>query len=123
MMKRFYLIVFAFFLVTGLHAQPIGPKPFKLSGELPEGLVTVSKVYLSYMFGGERKSDSSSLSNGKYSFSGLLDEPVLGNLRVVHKVDSSGKLPATNNKRDAAQVFLQPGTITVSSIDSFSNVK
>jgi len=121
-MKLFYLFS-ALFFSTGLLAQPIEPKPFRLSGEFSGGSAGVSFVYLSYMFEGERKLDSSSLTNGKYNFSGLVEEPVLGNLRIAYQPDSSGKVPATNSRRDIAKVFLQQGVITVNSIDSFPNVK
>src|SRR6478735_8221419 len=122
-MKSFFLIFSALLFSAGLNAQPIGPKPFRLSGEFSNGPIGISMVYLSYMFEGERKLDSSSLSNGRYSFSGLVEEPVLGNLRVAYQPDSSGKVPATNSRRDIAKVFLQPGAISVTNIDSFSNVK
>jgi peroxiredoxin/cell division protein FtsB len=122
-MKPLYLILFGFFVVTGVHSQPLGPKPFKLSGEVSGTSTTMSKVLLTYISLGARKTDTSSLIQGKYRFSGIVDEPVLGNLRVVYQPDSTGKLPATNYKRDVAQVFLQPGAITAKNIDSFSNVK
>ena len=122
-MKPFYLILTAFFIVTGLHSQPLGPKPFKLSGEFSGDSKTMSKVLLTYVSGGARKTDTSVMIEGKYNFSGLVDEPVVGNLRVQYQPDSTGIQPPTNYKRDVAQVFLQPGAITVKNIDSFSNVK
>ncbi|HSB92732.1 MAG TPA: TlpA disulfide reductase family protein [Flavitalea sp.] len=121
-MKSFYLILPAIFIISGGHAQPLGPKPFKLVGEVSTPSKTMSKVLLTYVTGGARRTDTSALNSGKYSFSGLVEEPVIGNLRVVYQPDSSGTLPATNYKRDVAQVFLQPGTISVRNIDSFSNV-
>jgi len=122
-MKSFFLILLAFFVGTGLHSQPLGPQPFKLTGEVSPASGSMTRVYLTYVSSGARKTDTATVTGGKYSFSGIIEEPVIGNLRAVYRPDSTGTLPPANNKRDVAQVFLQPGAITVKSIDSFSNIK
>ncbi|MBK6825405.1 MAG: TlpA family protein disulfide reductase [Chitinophagaceae bacterium] len=53
----------------------------------------------------------------------MLEEPVTGYLRVRYPVGSDGKRPPLVNGRDAATVFLQPGKIKISSVDSFSNMQ
>lgn len=122
-MKQRGIVIAAFLaLGTGVMAQPAGPKPFRLTGNVAANKLQPAKVYLSYMYEGDRKLDSAEVKAGQFSFSGLVEEPVMANLRAAYAPDSSGKIPATKYDRDVAGVFLQPGALTVSSTDSFSNV-
>ena len=120
-MKFCSLVLSTILYSITVYSQPTGPQPFRLSGET-SGIPGISKVYLSYVQLGDRKLDSSLVKNGYYSFSGVVEEPVLANLRAVYLPDSSGKIPASNYKRDLAPVFLQPASIKVTNTDSFSNV-
>src|SRR6476469_738110 len=112
-MKFWSLFLFTVLAFVNVYSQPTGPQPFRLVGEAP-GIPGISKVYITYMQQGDRKLDSSLVKDGQYSFSGVLEEPVLANLRAAYLPDSSGKTPASNYKRDVAPVFLQPGSIRVS---------
>lgn len=97
-------------------------KPFKLKGKIKNIAFEPEWVYLQYRTNGEWKTDSVKASDGKYSFSGKLDEPVTGRLRVKYAADQAGNKVTMRNGRDMTVVFLQPGKIRVASVDSFSNV-
>lgn len=110
-------------MICGLcQAQLSGPQPFKLSGDVSAIQPPVAKVFLTYQSDGERKTDSAQVVEGKYHFSGLVSEPVMGSLRAVYKADAAGTVMPSSYKRDVAAVFLQAGALTVQSLDSFSHV-
>lgn len=119
-MKRTILLVgFLPFLAI---AQDKG-KPFKLSGKVKNLAYSPEWVFLQYRTNGEWKTDSVMTRNGKYSFSGKLEEPVSSRIRVKYKADDTGNRPAIISGRDIAVVFLQPGKIKIASVDSFSNIQ
>lgn len=96
---------------------------FKITGVLKNAPSDVKWIFLTYVSGGERKTDSVMLENGKYKFSGEIPEPVLASLRVKYEPGTDGKIKALNYKRDAAAVFLEKGKIKVYSKDSIGVVK
>ena len=116
MMRKIVLLLG--FLPLLAMAQENG-KPFRVSGKFKNMAKSPDWVFLQYRVAGEWKTDSAKANEGKYSFSGMLEEPVTGYLRVRYPVGSDGKRPALVNGRDAATVFLQPGKIKISSVDSF----
>ena len=102
-----------------------GGKKFILDGKISH-LPDTSKVdwvFLQYRINGETKVDSVQPKGGKYRFSGIISEPVVGRLRVKFAETAPGKRPALRSKRDMVTVFLEPGKQKLSSVDSFSNVK
>ena len=102
-------------------AQDSG-KPFKVSGTLKNLKLQPEMVYLQYPLNGEWKSDSAVVADGKYAFSGKLNEPAQARLRVKYKVGENGEKIAMSGPRDIATVFIQPGKINISAVDSFSNI-
>jgi len=96
---------------------------FKIIGDVNSVKDSVEWVYLQYLAEGEWKTDSINPKDGKYRFKGRLAEPQAGRLRVKYFAGSDGKIPATNNKKDIATIFLEKGKINVSSRDTFSNIK
>jgi peroxiredoxin/acyl-CoA-binding protein len=118
-MKRL-LIAAAFFPLLAIGQTK--PQDFKLSGKMEKLAYTVDWVFLQYRSGGEWKTDSVQPGNGSYQFSGKLEEPSLARIRVKYKETEPGKKVATSNKRDIATIYIQPGKIKVSSVDSFSNI-
>lgn len=84
--------------------------------------LTPEKVFLQYRIDGEWKIDSVEVKGNKYSFSGNLHEPIQGRLRISYSPGKDGVQEAFRTKRDLALVFLEPGKIKVSSVDSFSNI-
>ena len=97
---------------------------FILKGDLINVKAPVEWVYLNYSVNGQRINDSAQLKDNKYTFSGNIVEATQAGLRIKYKerTDTKEKLPF-NSKRDYAIIFLQPGSITASSLDSFANIK
>ena len=96
---------------------------FKIKGDVNSVNPNVEWVYFQYLADGEWKTDSIKPKNGKYRFNGRVAEPQAGRLRVKYLAGSDGIIPATNNKRDIATIFLEKGKINVISMDIFSNIK
>lgn len=103
-------------LAAQSHAQQ-----FTLKGNVTKAGEPIEWVYLSYSVNGERKSDSVQVKDGAYSFAGQLSSATMGNLRVKYPAgsESAKRRPM---QRDFGAVFLQSGTITANSVDSFSNI-
>jgi peroxiredoxin len=116
------ILLFLFFLPSLSFAQD-KEKNFKLEGKTKDLAFQPDWVYLQYRVNGEWKSDSAQLKDGKYEFSGEIEEPVLGRLRVKYVPGEDGKKVNTVSSRDMVSVFLQPGKIKAASIDSFSNIQ
>jgi thiol-disulfide isomerase/thioredoxin len=119
-MKRI-LIVLALLPAFAI-AQDKG-KSFKLTGKASNLAYTIDWVYLQYRTGGEWKTDSVKADNGSYKFSGKIDEASMSRLRVKYAETEPGKKIPMANRRDMATIYIQPGKISVISVDSFSNVK
>jgi peroxiredoxin len=96
---------------------------FTISGKLGAIPDRVSKVVLGYMRGGEWASDTASVLDGQYAFSGKIAEPLMARLMVIYESNADDKRKAFNMRRDMANVFLVPAAISVISEDSFSNIK
>jgi len=115
--------IFLLITVLGCMAGFSQSSKFTITGDLTGLKAPADWVYLSYYLADQHITDSSPVRQNNYHFSGNITEPVLARLRVKYKMTGENQLslPA-NNRRDYASVFLQPGTIKVVSIDSFSNV-
>jgi peroxiredoxin len=119
-MKKFFFLFVTAFTVNFVFSQS---SKFTIAGDLTALKAPADWVYLSYYIADQHVTDSSPVRQNSYHFAGSLAEPVLARLRVKYKMagENQPSLPA-NNRRDYASVFLQPGTIKVVSVDSFSNV-
>jgi peroxiredoxin len=115
----------AFLLVTVLTMPVVfgQSSKFTLAGDLSKLKAPAEWVYISYYISDKHITDSSLVRQNSYKFAGNIAEPVLARLRVKYKMiaENHEPLPA-NSQRDYASVFLQPGTIKIASVDSFSNV-
>ena len=118
-MKYGFCLLFCLPLI--ISAQESG-KPFKLNGTLKDLKFQPEMVYLQYQANGEWKTDSTVVNENKYTFSGQLNEPSQARLRVKYKVGEDGVKVPMSGLRDIATVFIQPGKIKVSAVDSFSNI-
>jgi len=98
-------------------------KTFTLSGKTKNLALKADWVYLQYRANDEWKTDSVQAKDGEYEFTGTIDEPVQGRLRVKYVTGEDGKKVPAVSSRDMTSVFLQPGKIKVTSVDSFSNVQ
>ena len=114
----FLVLMFPFFS----QAQNEG-KSFKLRGKIGKLAYEPEWVFISYRQGDEYKTDSIKLVDGKFSFTGKIQEPLAARLRVKYKSTEPGKSVAFNARRDLFTLFLEPGKIRAVSIDSFSNIK
>lgn len=116
-------IVFVLFTVAAFGAVSAQTSKFTITGDLTALKAPADWVYISYYIADRHITDSAPVRQNAYHFSGNLEEPVLARLRVKYKTvaENPVSMPA-NNRRDYASVFLQPGTIKVVSVDSFSNV-
>lgn len=117
-MKKLLLMVLAFPLI--LQAQENG-KTFKFIGKTKNLPLQANWVFLQYRSNGEWKTDSVHPKDGKYQFTGRIAEPVEARLRVLYAQDPSEK--KANVPKYEGSVFLEPGKIKVTSVDSFSNLQ
>ena len=116
-------LVFALFVLASFAANAQEAQNFTVNGMLQNIALPVNKVYYSYRADGVTVRDSVAPTDGKYSFSGKIAEPLMVTIFVRYKNDASGKPIKMFQPRDYASVFVAPGTVQVNSIDSFSNVK
>ncbi len=119
-MKR--LIILVAFMPFMANAQN-KEKRFKLSGKFQNLAYKADWVYLQHRSNGEWKTDSIQPENNKYQFAGTIEEPSLGWIRVKYEETEPGKKIDKNPNRDETSVFLEPGKIKITSVDSFSNTK
>ncbi|GAB3809769.1 TlpA disulfide reductase family protein [Spirosoma humi] len=76
-----------------------------------------AKAYLRYMENGTAKMDSTPIRNGLFSFKGTLENPVQATLLV----DKQGKGFSRSRPMAVTTLYLEPGTVTVTSADSLDN--
>ena len=103
-------------------AQDKKAADFKLTGKMEKLAYKPEWVFIQYRYDDQWKIDSVQPVNGSYSFSGKLEEPVAAYLRVKYAEIEPGKKVQPSSKRDNVNIYIEPGKIKVSSVDSFSNV-
>jgi peroxiredoxin len=116
-------LVFAVLVLASFAANAQEAQDFTVNGTLQNIALPVNKVYYSYRADGVTVRDSVAPTDGKYSFSGKIAEPLMVTIFVRYKNDAQGKPIKMFQPRDYASVFVAPGAVQVSSVDSFSNVK
>lgn len=94
---------------------------FTVKGEFSNISMPVQKVFIYYRVGDKNLSDSMVPRNGHYEFSGTIPVPLLATLRMKYEPGADGKPVKAVFNRDYTEVFLEPGNMQVSSIDSFGN--
>jgi len=77
-----------------------------------------NKVYLVFAENGQRLTDSAIVNNGAFEFKGKVTNPVMGNL--FNKVNPYVKGANTKNM-DYTALYIEPGNITLSSVDSLKS--
>ncbi|MFC4212061.1 redoxin domain-containing protein [Pedobacter lithocola] len=93
-------------------------KPFTIKGDA-KALKTGDKIYFIYTANSERKTDSAIVANGKFEFKGTVTDPVNGNLFK----NINPYLPGAKTKNmDFANLFVEPGNILISSVDSLKSM-
>jgi peroxiredoxin len=116
-------LVFAVLVLASFAANAQEAQDFTVNGTLQNIALPVNKVFYSYRADGVTVRDSVAPTDGKYSFSGKIAEPLMVTIFVRYKNDAQGKPIKMFQPRDYASVFVAPGAVQVSSVDSFSNVK
>ena len=116
-------LVIALFVFASFVSNAQEAKDFTVNGTLQNIALPVNKVFYSYRADGVTVRDSIVVADGKYSFSGKTAEPLMVTIFVRYKNDVDGKPIKMFQPRDYVSVFVTPGTIQVSSVDSFSNIK
>lgn len=116
-------VAFLLLAISPLALIAQSEKPFQIKGSLKNIPLPVQKVFIRYQSNGNNVTDSVIITGKKYSFSGKIAEPVQARLSVKYAPDADGKPVKLSGKRDYITVFLAPGKINVSSVDSFSNIK
>ncbi len=115
-MKKLFVIVLLALPLAG-NAQKSKPN-VQVKGTLKNIKDTVTTIYANYVANGKRSVDSAKVVNGQYSFNFNLGEPV----RVQFSAKNSANKKSRLTQRNVANLFLEPGIITVASLDSFTNV-
>lgn len=77
-----------------------------------------SKIYLVFAENGQRTTDSTLVQNGTFEFNGKVTAPTMGNL--FNNVNPYKKGANTTNM-DYMAFFIEPGNITVNSVDSLKS--
>lgn len=90
-------------------------KPFALNGEV-KGLKTGDKIYLVYRAGDNSITDSTTVTNGAFTFKGTLTDPAAGNL-FLNKNPFVNR-PGKDEILDYNTFFLEPANIKLSGTDS-----
>lgn len=121
-MERLILLIFILtpFFVT---AQVNTKSAFIISGKLKKMKDTAEWVYLYYIEGNNRITDSARVQKGKYLFTGEISEPVASRLSVKYKTASAEEEMHADEEKHFATVFLTPGRVRVTSTASFSNMQ
>jgi peroxiredoxin len=88
-------------------------KEFKIKGNLNLAR-QADWVYLRYMSGDKSILDSVQPKNGEYKIEGQINEPVLATLMVKYLPQAGEDKP----KREAYQLFMEPGKMEINSNDS-----
>ncbi|MBV9988763.1 MAG: AhpC/TSA family protein [Chitinophagaceae bacterium] len=105
-----------------ISAAGMGQKSFTVKGSVSNMSKPVTKVLIYYRADSKNISDSVEPVNGAYTFTGKIDEPTQATLLAKYAMPADGKPVRPVSGRDFATVFLEPGTIQISSVDSFGNV-
>ncbi len=115
-----FLCTLAPFFIT---AQTHTKSNFTISGKLKKMKDTAAWVYLYYVTDNNRITDSAQVQKGRYRITGNISEPALSRLSVKYKAVPADAEAPVNMKKDLATLFLAPGRLKVTSIDSFSNIR
>lgn len=87
---------------------------FTINGKLRD--MTAGEIYLIYAKDGQRQMDSAAVKDGAYVFSGAVSDAAPAFL-----LDISPNLGIRPKESQIAQIYLEPGVLTIAHTDSFSN--
>ena len=107
-------IVFGLGLMLAAQVGVMAQSTFHITGQLKNSQAT-QKIYLIYINNNKQILDSTTVTNGAYSFTGEVTE---GNPATLLDVSPMGRRPAP---RDIARIYLAPESISINHVDSFAN--
>lgn len=120
---RVKLIFILFFLLMQAKAQY--PALVQLNGKLTN-IPSAKKIILYYVNAeGKSVADSADIEDGRYTFVAQILEPHDAILKIIRQYPV-GEKPAVNplySPENIAKVFINAGTISINSTDSFSNIE
>lgn len=111
MIKRMLLSAFAV-----LPFMVFAQQSYTITGEITN-VPNTAKAYLIYSDGSQRKIDSTSISQGKFTFAGVVSQPGDAILTIDHKGVGMSQLSSP----DLLNLFLESGTISIKGTDSIYN--
>ncbi|HRN58055.1 MAG TPA: TlpA disulfide reductase family protein [Agriterribacter sp.] len=118
------LILFLFVLLPFfIAAQTNTGSRFTVSGKLKKMKDTAAWVFLYYVTDSGSVTDSAAVKKGRYRLTGNIAEPALSRLSIKYQTGSAGGEVPVNMKKDQVTLFLAPGRLKVTSVDSFSNIR
>jgi peroxiredoxin len=108
-------------LLVGLLLSGIGAQAqsgaFTVKGQLGRQ-TPPTKAYLVYPVADKIKKDSADVKNGRFTFTGSVTEPTLASLFVLRPGTNSRNGSRYSTNRRFYRLYLEPGTVRVSSPDS-----
>lgn len=117
MMKAIALLFAVTIASNGLQAQPPAARPVTLTGNLQHFRQLPEYILFYYTDAGRRTPDTARVVNGTYSWATAVDAPT----RFLLSAKFAGNQPGS--KSNNAVIFIEPGKITVTHTDSFSNTR
>lgn len=104
------------FSAVSIHAQ----QKLNVTGTVTGFKENVEKVLVNYRGSEGWKTDSATVTDGKYTLSFDMSEPAMVMIRAKY---AKTETPRPPKRSDVASLFLEPGKISVTHVDSFSNAK
>ncbi|SHM10369.1 Peroxiredoxin [Chitinophaga jiangningensis] len=95
--------------------KTVTAKPFTIQGTVSDQK-TPAKVFLRMRKSGETFIDSTLTKDGKFTFTGTLEEPTMASLML--SPEDAGK--SVSMRRDMLAIFLESSTVTITTTDSIS---
>lgn len=118
MMKKFSSILAIVTTTVALHAQQGQPLSFTVQGKIDD-IGEPAKVVFQFYADGKRNSDTVQLTNGSFTFKGMVDKPRRALLFLLKSSDNPRMGMAMGyggevHGRDGIQLYLDKGAITIS---------
>jgi len=106
--------------MTLLPFVALAQKPYTIKGNV-KNLKTGDKIYLVYAQNGQPKTDSTKVTNGTFELKGVITDPSFANLfKNINPYVIKGANPRT---LDYTSLYIEPGNIVLSSVDSIKSAK
>ena len=118
-MKKTILFALLLCSITVYGFQQQENDSFRLKGKIGK-LNVPAKVYFSYFAEGIEYTDSTSINNGSFSFTGSIKSPSPS--RIILDYSGDGLIPAAR-AGNIFYLYLEPGIVNLESPDSLQNIK